>query len=135
MEHAKSTAAVGDLREFIDWSPFFHTWELRGRYPAIFDDPTLGKQARELFNDAQTLLDEIATEEFADCARRLWILAGQLHRRRCRIVRRRLETIEDWRRLISCGSKCKSRPANSIIAWPITSRRNFSTLNSQLSTF
>ncbi|HLW35658.1 MAG TPA: methionine synthase, partial [Chthoniobacterales bacterium] len=56
------TATVGDLREFVDWSPFFHAWELRGRYPAIFDDPTVGKQARELFNDAQTLLDEIATK-------------------------------------------------------------------------
>ena len=33
---------------FIDWSPFFHTWELRGRYPGIFDDPYVGKQAREL---------------------------------------------------------------------------------------
>src|SRR5438270_2880281 len=41
------------LIPFIDWSPFFHTWELRGRYPAILDDATLGKQARELFDDAQ----------------------------------------------------------------------------------
>jgi 5-methyltetrahydrofolate--homocysteine methyltransferase len=47
------------LVDYIDWSPFFHTWELRGRYPAIFDDPTVGKQAREVFDDAQKLLDEI----------------------------------------------------------------------------
>jgi 5-methyltetrahydrofolate--homocysteine methyltransferase len=46
---------------FIDWSPFFHAWELRGRYPAIFDDPKIGKQARELFDDAQELLDRIVT--------------------------------------------------------------------------
>ncbi|MBU6399002.1 MAG: methionine synthase [Verrucomicrobia bacterium] len=44
---------------FIDWSPFFHTWELRGRYPAIFDDPNVGSKARELFDDAQKLLGEI----------------------------------------------------------------------------
>ena len=44
---------------FIDWSPFFHTWELRGRYPGIFDDPYVGKQARELYHDARTLLDKI----------------------------------------------------------------------------
>src|SRR5207244_544995 len=43
--------AIETLIEHIDWSPFFHTWELRGRYPAIFDDPTIGKQARELFDD------------------------------------------------------------------------------------
>src|SRR5713226_3026817 len=51
-----------DLREYIDWSPFFHVWELRGRYPAIFDDPTIGQQARELFDDAQKILDEIAAK-------------------------------------------------------------------------
>ena len=47
------------LSEYIDWSPFFHTWELRGRYPAIFDDPVVGAQARELFDDAQKLLNQI----------------------------------------------------------------------------
>ena len=51
--------SIVDLRNYIDWSPFFHVWELRGRYPAIFDDPVIGKQARELFDDAQNLLDEI----------------------------------------------------------------------------
>jgi 5-methyltetrahydrofolate--homocysteine methyltransferase len=52
--------SIVDLREYIDWSPFFHVWELRGRYPAIFEDETVGKQARELFDDAQKILDEIA---------------------------------------------------------------------------
>ena len=52
-----------DLREYIDWSPFFHVWELRGRYPTIFDDPTIGKQARELFDDAQEILDAIVSEK------------------------------------------------------------------------
>jgi 5-methyltetrahydrofolate--homocysteine methyltransferase len=54
--------AVRDLIEYIDWSPFFHAWELRGRYPAIFDDPKMGKQARELFDDAQELLERIAAK-------------------------------------------------------------------------
>jgi 5-methyltetrahydrofolate--homocysteine methyltransferase len=56
---------ASDLRnlvEFIDWSPFFHAWELRGRYSAIFDDPKIGKQARELFNDAQELLGLIVAK-------------------------------------------------------------------------
>jgi len=51
------------LVEFIDWSPFFHVWELRGRYPAIFEDPIIGKQAREVFDDAQKLLDQIVAEK------------------------------------------------------------------------
>jgi 5-methyltetrahydrofolate--homocysteine methyltransferase len=50
------------LAEYIDWSPFFHAWELRGRYPAIFEDPKFGKQARELFDDAQNLLDRIVAK-------------------------------------------------------------------------
>ncbi|PYL52964.1 MAG: methionine synthase, partial [Verrucomicrobia bacterium] len=54
--------SIADLREYIDWSPFFHVWELRGRYPAIFEDPTMGKQAREVFDDAQEILDEIAAK-------------------------------------------------------------------------
>ncbi len=57
-----SAVPIAELREFIDWSPFFHVWELRGRYPAIFEDPTVGTQARELFDDAQKLLDEIAAK-------------------------------------------------------------------------
>jgi 5-methyltetrahydrofolate--homocysteine methyltransferase len=44
---------------FIDWSPFFHTWELRGRYPKILEAPTVGAKAKELFDDAQKLLKEI----------------------------------------------------------------------------
>ena len=47
---------------YIDWSPFFHAWELRGRYPAIFDDSKIGKQARELFEDAQELLERIVAK-------------------------------------------------------------------------
>ncbi|MBV9617658.1 MAG: methionine synthase, partial [Verrucomicrobia bacterium] len=58
-----TSPAIADLRQYIDWSPFFHVWELRGRYPAIFDDKTVGKQARELFDDAQKILDEIARQE------------------------------------------------------------------------
>jgi 5-methyltetrahydrofolate--homocysteine methyltransferase len=51
------------LREFIDWSPFFQTWELKGKYPRIFEDPTVGEEARRLFDDAQALLDEIIKDK------------------------------------------------------------------------
>ena len=47
------------LRGFIDWSPFFKTWMLAGKYPAILKDKVVGQHATELFNDANTLLDEI----------------------------------------------------------------------------
>jgi 5-methyltetrahydrofolate--homocysteine methyltransferase len=47
------------LVPFIDWSPFFHAWELRGRYPAILNEPGKGAKARELFQDARQLLEKM----------------------------------------------------------------------------
>jgi 5-methyltetrahydrofolate--homocysteine methyltransferase len=51
------------LVPFIDWSPFFHTWELRGRYPAILNHEKHGGEARKLFADAQKLLEEIVSKK------------------------------------------------------------------------
>ncbi len=48
-----------ELIEHVDWSPFFNTWELAGSYPQILDDEIVGKQARELFDDAQKMLKDI----------------------------------------------------------------------------
>jgi len=50
---------LATLREFIDWSPLFHTWGLKGIYPRIFDHKEQGEQARQIFADANTLLDVI----------------------------------------------------------------------------
>ena len=52
------------LREIIDWTPFFQSWELSGRYPQIFDDAVVGEQARSLFDDAQKMLDRIIAEKW-----------------------------------------------------------------------
>jgi 5-methyltetrahydrofolate--homocysteine methyltransferase len=48
-----------EIAEFIDWTPFFQTWEMRGRYPKIFNDPVKGAEAKKLFADAQAMLQEI----------------------------------------------------------------------------
>ncbi|MEQ8846180.1 methionine synthase [Botrimarina sp.] len=53
---------LGDLREYIDWSPFFMTWELRGKYPKIFDDELVGGEARRLFDDANRMLDRVIAD-------------------------------------------------------------------------
>ncbi|MEQ9404377.1 MAG: methionine synthase [Cyclobacteriaceae bacterium] len=50
---------LSEIRAFIDWTPFFSTWMLKGKYPAIFENPTVGEEAKKLFNDAQAMLDEI----------------------------------------------------------------------------
>jgi 5-methyltetrahydrofolate--homocysteine methyltransferase len=59
IRNPKSEIELSDLVPFIDWSPFFHTWELRGRYPAILNHPNHGEEARKLFADAQELLEKI----------------------------------------------------------------------------
>ena len=54
---------LATLRAFIDWSPLFHAWELKGVYPRIFDDPQQGAPARQLFAEANALLDRIVEEK------------------------------------------------------------------------
>ncbi|HZB13694.1 MAG TPA: vitamin B12 dependent-methionine synthase activation domain-containing protein, partial [Chryseolinea sp.] len=48
-----------EIRKFIDWTPFFQTWMLAGRYPGILSDPVVGTEAQRLFDDAQKMLDQI----------------------------------------------------------------------------
>jgi 5-methyltetrahydrofolate--homocysteine methyltransferase len=66
----------------IDWTPFFRAWELHGVYPAILDDPVVGKEARSLFHDAEAMLDQIIEEG--------WLAHRARHRRPvARAARRR----------------------------------------------
>ena len=53
---------VASLRPYIDWTPFFKAWEMHGRYPNILDDETVGEQAKVLYDDAQAMLDRMASE-------------------------------------------------------------------------
>jgi 5-methyltetrahydrofolate--homocysteine methyltransferase len=48
-----------DIRPYIDWTPFFQTWMLKGKYPQIFENQTVGKEAKKLFDEANVMLDEI----------------------------------------------------------------------------
>ena len=55
--------SLKELLPFIDWSPFFRSWDLHGKYPAILTDNLVGEQATELFNDAQKMLQEIIAKQ------------------------------------------------------------------------
>ncbi len=55
-----------DISAFIDWTPFFQTWELHGRYPAILTDEVVGKEATKLFDDAQEMLSQIIRERWLE---------------------------------------------------------------------
>ncbi|MDB5558558.1 MAG: methionine synthase [Enterovirga sp.] len=58
------TYDVGELVPYIDWTPFFQTWDMKGRYPAILDDEAQGESARQLFEDAQEMLAKIVAERW-----------------------------------------------------------------------
>ena len=62
--HVFDDYPLGELLPLIDWTPFFNTWELAGRYPAILDDHVVGAQARELFADARAMLRRIVDERW-----------------------------------------------------------------------
>ena len=55
---------LSDLVDYIDWTPFFFSWELKGSYPAILDDPNRGEAARNLFKDAQAMLKTMVEEDW-----------------------------------------------------------------------
>jgi 5-methyltetrahydrofolate--homocysteine methyltransferase len=54
------------LRDYIDWTPFFRTWDLVGSYPLILDDEIVGVAARELFEDTERMLDQMISEQWID---------------------------------------------------------------------
>jgi 5-methyltetrahydrofolate--homocysteine methyltransferase len=55
---------LAELSRYIDWTPFFQTWELVGKFPAILEDATVGEAARNLYNDAQKMLKRIVAEKW-----------------------------------------------------------------------
>lgn len=55
---------IKDLIPYIDWTPFFSTWELAGRFPKILEDPVVGESAKQLFEDAQTMLKQIIDQQW-----------------------------------------------------------------------
>jgi 5-methyltetrahydrofolate--homocysteine methyltransferase len=57
---------LAELARYIDWTPFFQSWELHGRYPKILDDAVVGEEARKLFHDAQAMLARIIAEKWVE---------------------------------------------------------------------
>ncbi|GAB2977838.1 methionine synthase [Nocardioides montaniterrae] len=55
---------IAELREFIDWQPFFNAWEMKGKFPDILNSPVTGEAARKLYDDAQEMLDKIIAEKW-----------------------------------------------------------------------
>ncbi len=70
---------IAEIRPYIDWSPFFMTWELKGKYPKIFDDAVVGEQAKEVYDNANELLDKVIADRLltANAAYGFWPAASE----------------------------------------------------------
>ena len=62
--HALRDYPLAELAQYIDWTPFFQTWELAGRYPKILNDEVVGEEAKKLYADARAMLDKIVSEHW-----------------------------------------------------------------------
>ena len=113
---------LAELAEYIDWTPFFQTWELTGRFPAILDDPKIGEVARSLYDDARKMLDLHRQGEMVHGARHHRLLAGQCRRRRYRRLCRRQPQTRRSRPSTRCASNWRSAKAASTPRCRISSR-------------
>ena len=95
---------LAELARYIDWTPFFQTWELKGRYPAILDDEKQGEAARQLFDDAQAMLKRIIAEKWFAPKAVVGFWPAGARRRRHPPVRRRQPRDASWRRCSRCAS-------------------------------
>ena len=62
--HVLDDYDIAELRDYIDWQPFFNAWEMKGKFPDILNSPTSGETARKLYDDAQAMLDRIIDEKW-----------------------------------------------------------------------
>ena len=96
---------LATLREFIDWSPFFHTWELKGVYPRILRAPGAGRAGAADFCGSECAAGSDRRGEADDGARRVWILSGECRGRRCGAVRGRARARRCWSDSTFCASR------------------------------
>nr|WP_277869123.1 methionine synthase [Nocardioides houyundeii] len=62
--HVLESYPLAELRDYIDWQPFFNAWEMKGRFPDILNNPVTGEAARKLYDDAQEMLDKVIAEDW-----------------------------------------------------------------------
>ena len=117
---------------FIDWTPFFQTWELSGRYPKILEDEVVGEAARNLFNDAQQMLGQIVAGKWLAASAVIGLFpANSVNGDDIEIYAdsSRSKVAMTWHNLRQQNLKAQDRPNRCLAdyiaprdsAWPITS--------------
>ena len=127
---------LAELREYIDWQPFFNAWEMKGKFPDILNNPASGEAARKLYDDAQAMLDRIDRREVAARRRRARALPGQRgRRRRHRGLHRRDPRARCAPRCTTCASRASTAPASRTARWPTSSRPRTTGLHDYVGAF
>ena len=101
------------LVPYIDWTPFFQTWEIAGRYPQILTDNKVGAEAKKLFDDAQATAEAHRRREVGDGHRRRRLLAGEQRRRRHRSLSRTRRATRSSRRSITLRQQIARDPSRN----------------------
>ena len=117
------TYDVGELVPYIDWTPFFQTWELRGRYPAILDDEKQGRGGAPALRRRAGHAEARRRGALVRSEGRDRLLAGECDRRRYRALHRRVAHGEARDVLHACASNCRGAMAAPISRLRISSRR------------
>ena len=115
---------LDELREYIDWSPFFGAWEMRGRFPDLLHNPATATVARKLYEDAQRMLDRLTPGEVAAGGGHVRAVPGQP--RRAATTSRSTPTSRgrsSARRCTTCASRASTARASRTARSPTSSRR------------
>ena len=116
------TYDLAELARHIDWTPFFQTWELKGRYPAILEDEKQGAAARQLFDDAQAMLKKIIAEKWFAPKAVIGFWPAGARRRRHPPVHGRKRAQRSLRPSSPCASSSPSATGARMSRSPISSR-------------
>lgn len=100
--------SLKEIRSYIDWTPFFQTWMLKGKFPRIFNDPVIGQEAKKLYDDANNMLDKVVEEDLLQANAVVGIYAANaINDDTVRVYKEesRLEVIKEFHFLRQQGKK------------------------------
>lgn len=109
------------LAQYIDWTPFFISWDLAGKYPRILQDEVVGEAATALYNDAQAMLEKLISEKLISA--RAIVGFWPATRSPMTIWKSTARTASRWRPCTTCASRPSRPTASRTSAWPTSSRR------------
>jgi 5-methyltetrahydrofolate--homocysteine methyltransferase len=102
------------LRDYIDWTPFFSTWMLSGKYPKILEDPIVGNEAKKLFTDANSILDKLIAEKWISAKAIVSLFPVKRNGDDVTVLKNEMETPFKFHFLRQQGKKGKGVPNRSL---------------------